>query len=84
MIETIRDWRETSPRVAHLIDRQKFKTWIVVYEVIKPSGSQAVARDDTVAMTCLTTTGHHTRLDQVHNSVGNDIAMDAEIASIRR
>ena len=30
----------------------------------------------------LKTTGHHTRLDQVHNSVGNDVTMDAEVASI--
>src|SRR5262249_47931652 len=70
------------PRMTHLIDRQEFKTWIVVYEVIKPTGSKAVAGDDTVAMTRLAATSHHARLDQVHNSIGDDIAMDTEIAPI--
>src|SRR4029434_5358227 len=68
--------------MTHLIDREEFETWIVVYEVIKPPGPKAVAGDDTVAMTRLAATGHHTCLDQVHKSVGNDIAVDAEIAPI--
>src|SRR5262249_54883731 len=70
------------PWMTHLIDRQEFKTWIVVYEVIKPTGSKAVAGDDTVAMTRLAATSHNARLDQVHNSIGDDIAMDTEIAPI--
>src|SRR5215510_4500026 len=70
------------PRMAHLIDRQECETWVVVYEVIKPPGAKAVAGDDAVAMTRLTATGHHACLDQVHNSIGDDIAVDAEIAPI--
>src|SRR5499427_9034038 len=70
------------PRMTHLIDRQELKTWIVVYEVIKPTGPKAVAGDDTVAMTRLAATSHNARLDQVHNSIGDDIAMDTEIAPI--
>src|SRR5262245_43049131 len=34
-------------------------------------------------MTRLAATGHHTCLDQVHNSVGDNIAVDAEISPIR-
>ena len=69
-------------RVAYLIDRQEHETWIVIYEVIKPPGPKAVAGDDTVAMARLAATGHHACLDQVHNSVGDDIAVDAEVAPI--
>src|SRR5262245_24883300 len=68
--------------MTHLIDREEFETWIVVYEVIKPPGPKAVAGDNTVAMTRLAATGHHTCLDQVHKSVGDDIAVDAEITPI--
>ncbi len=50
--------------------------------VIKPPGPKTIAGDDTIAMTRLTATGHHACLDQVHNSIGDDIAVDAEIASI--
>src|SRR5262249_55140067 len=70
------------PRMTHLIDRQEFETWIVVYKVIKPPGAKAVAGDDTVAMTRLAAAGPHPCLYQVHNSVGDDIAMDAKIAPI--
>ena len=34
-------------------------------------------------MTRLAATGHYPRLHQIHNSVGDDIAMDTEIAPIR-
>src|SRR5262249_58205255 len=70
------------PRMTHLIDREEFEEWIVVYEVVKPPGPKAVAGDDTLAMTRLAATGHHACVDQVHNSIGDDIAMDTEIASI--
>src|SRR5262245_6077253 len=70
------------PWMTHLIDRQEFEKWIVVYEVIKPTGPKAIASDDTVAMTRLAATGHHACLDQVHNCIGDDIAMDTEIAPI--
>src|SRR5262249_10046337 len=68
--------------MTHLIDRQECETWVVVYEVIKPPGPKAVAGDDTAAMTRLPATGPHACPDQVHNSVGDDIALDAEIAPI--
>src|SRR5215467_409858 len=68
--------------MTHLIDWQEFEKWIVVYEVIEPPSPKAVASDDTVAMTRLAATGHDARLDQVHNSIGDDIAMDTEIAAI--
>src|SRR5262245_53377172 len=69
-------------RIAHLIDRQELKARIVVYQVVEPPRPQAVAGDDTIAMTGFTATGHYARLDQVHNSIGYDVAMDAEIAPI--
>src|SRR5262249_19203767 len=70
------------PRMTHLIDRQEFKTWIVIDEVRKPAGARGVGGDEALAMARLAATSHEARLDQVHNSIGDDIAMDTEIAPI--
>src|SRR5262249_29799561 len=45
---------------------------------------QAVAGDDTVTMAYLATTGHYSGLDQVDNAVGDHVAMDAEVSTIRK
>src|SRR5262249_14594655 len=51
------------PRMTHLIDRRECETRFLAYEVRKPPGPKAVAGDDTVAMTRLAATGHHTCLN---------------------
>ena len=68
--------------IAYLIDRQEQETRIVIHEVIEPPRPQAVAGDNTIAMARLAATRHHAGLDQVHNAVGDDVAMDAEVAPI--
>src|SRR5262245_39936040 len=69
-------------RVAHLIDRQELKARIVVDQVVEPPRPQAVAGNDTIAMPRFAATCHDARLDQVHDAIGYDVAMDAEVASI--
>ena len=69
--------------IADLIDRQEQETRIVIHEVVEPPRPQAVAGDDPIAMARLAATRHYAGLDQIHNAVGDDVAMDAEVAPIR-
>ena len=80
---------ETMPRVggdrrgiADLVDRQEHERGIVVHEVVEPPRSQAVAGDDPVAMVRLAATRHDAGLDQIDNAVGDDVAVDAEVAAV--
>src|SRR5262249_24423579 len=62
------------------IDRQEQKMGIVVDEVVEPPRAQAVAGDDAATVARLTAPGDHAGLDELHYSIGHDIAMDAEIS----
>src|SRR5262245_21861370 len=68
--------------IAYLIDRQEHETRIVTHEVVEPPRPQTVAGDDTTAMARLAVTRHRAGLDQVQNAIGDDVAMDAEVAPI--
>jgi hypothetical protein len=69
--------------MAHLIYWEQLNTRVIVHEVVEPSRSHAITGDNTIAITRFAATCHHAGLDQVHNSVGDDVAMDTEIAPIR-
>jgi hypothetical protein len=69
-------------RIADLIDRQERKARVVVHDVVEPPRPQAVAGDDPVAMAGLAATGHHAGLHEVHDRIGNDVAVDAEVTAV--
>src|SRR5215472_1757782 len=68
--------------MAHLIDGKEMEPRIIVDKVVEPARSQAVAGDDTVAITRFAATSHYAGLDQIDEPVGDDVAMDAEVAPI--
>src|SRR5215467_9438436 len=68
--------------MAHLIDGKEMEPRIIVDKVVEPARSQAVAGDDTIAITRFAATSHYAGLDQVDEPVGDDVAMDAEVAPI--
>src|SRR5262249_27785821 len=68
--------------MAHLIYWKQLNTRVIVYKVVEPSGSHAIAGDNTIAITCLAATCHHAGLNQVNDAVSDDVAMDAEVAPI--
>src|SRR5262245_59154320 len=68
--------------MANLIYGKEMEPRIIVDKVVEPARSQAVAGDDTVAITRFAATGHYAGLDQIDEPVGDDIAMDAEVAPI--
>src|SRR6516164_10204840 len=63
--------------MAHLIDWKEMEAGIIVDEVVEPTRSQAVTGNDTIAITRFAATRHHAGLDQVHDAVSDDVAMDA-------
>ena len=69
-------------RVADLVDGQELEQRIAVYEVVEPPRSQAVAGDDLVAVARLAAIRHHACLDKVDDAVGDDVAVDAEVAAV--
>ena len=82
MIETMRGLAATSSRIADLVDRQERETRIVVDEVVEPPRPQAVAGDDSVAVVRLAAAGHHAGLDEIDDAIGDDVAVDAEVAAV--
>src|SRR5215831_593315 len=68
--------------MAHLIDGKEMEAQIIINEVVEPARSQAVAGDDTIPITRFAATSHYAGLDQIHEPVGDDVAMDAEIPPI--
>src|SRR5262245_6293046 len=68
--------------MAHLIDGKEMEPRIIVDKVVEPARSQAVAGDDPIAITRFAAASHYAGLDQIHEPVGDDVAMDAEVAPI--
>src|SRR5262245_18210769 len=68
--------------MAHLIYWKQLNTRIIVHKVVEPTRSHAIAGDNTIAITRFAATCHHAGLDQVHDAVSDDVAMDAEVAPI--
>src|SRR5215467_9585823 len=54
--------------MAHLIYWKQLNTRVIVYKVVEPSGSHAIAGDNTIAITCLAATCHHAGLNQVNDA----------------
>src|SRR5262249_36124266 len=52
--------------MAHLIDGKEMEPRIIVDKVVEPARSQAVAGDDTIAITRFAATGHYAGLDPTH------------------
>src|SRR5215475_4247794 len=63
--------------MAHLIYWEQLNTRVIIYKVVEPSRSHAIAGDNTIAVTGLAATCHHAGLNQVHDAVSDDVAMDA-------
>src|SRR5215468_5076378 len=63
--------------MAHLIDWKEMEAGIIVDEVVQPARSHAIAGDNTIAITRFAATCHHAGLDQVHDAVSDNVAMDA-------
>ena len=51
-------------------------------EIVEPPRPKAVAGDDPLAMVRLAATGHHAGLHQIDDTVGDDVAVDAEVATV--
>src|SRR5262249_23310545 len=68
--------------IADPIDRQEQKIGIVVDEVVEPPRAQAIARDDAALVTRLAATGHNAGLDELHDPVGYDVAVDTDVAMV--
>src|SRR5215831_10591123 len=68
--------------MAHLIYWEQLNAPVIVHKVVEPSRSHAIAGDNTIAITRFAATRHHAGLDQVHDAVSDDVAMDAEVAPI--
>src|SRR5262249_20109717 len=68
--------------MAHLIYWEQLNTRVIVNKVVEPSRSNAIARDNTIAIMRFAVTCHHAGLDQVHHAVSDDVAIDAEVAPI--
>src|SRR5215467_12152176 len=68
--------------MAHLIYWEQLNTRVIVHKVVEPSRSHAIAGDNTIAITRFAAACHHAGLDQVHDAVSDDVAMDAEVAPI--
>src|SRR5215510_13372781 len=68
--------------MAHLIYWEQLNTRVIVHKVVEPSRSYAIAGDNTIAITRFTAPSQHAGLDQVHDAISDDVAMDAEVAPI--
>ena len=55
---------------------------VVIHEVVEPPRPQAVAGDDPVAVERLAAAGHDAGLHQIDHAVGDDVAVDAEVAAV--
>src|SRR5262249_110376 len=64
--------------MAHLIDWKELYARIIVYKIVEPPRSQAVAGDDTIAGTRFAAASHYAGPHQVHGAVSGGIPMEAE------
>jgi hypothetical protein len=55
----------------------QLNTRVIVHKVVEPSRSHAIAGDNTIAITRFAATCQHAGLDQVHDAVSDDVAMNA-------
>src|SRR5262249_5159167 len=68
--------------MAHLIYWEQLNTRVIVHKVVEPSRPHAIAGDNTIAITRFAAACHHAGLNQVDDAIGDNVAMDAEVAPI--
>src|SRR6516165_6323082 len=68
--------------MAHLIYWEQLNTRVIVHKVVEPSRPHAIAGNNTIAITRFAAACHHAGLNQVDNAIGDDVAMDPEVAPI--
>src|SRR5262245_14907033 len=68
--------------ITDLLNRKERKMRIVVDEVVEPARTHAVAGDDSIAVARLIAAGYHASLHEIQDTIGNDVAVDTEIAAI--
>ena len=67
-------------RVVDEVDRQQLDRAVVVQPVVEPLGAEAERRLDLVAAQLLADAGRDAGLDEVHDPVGQQLGVDAEVA----